>query len=171
MIFEVEEKAYVNDVEAMREKLRAQFLEHGSEVKYDTYFRNDTTGRLVRMRESAKGLLVTTKDKQVPTGIDQEVELSINNKERFKEFMALLGFEEYFKKVKRVELYTDGIIQYELVHVDNLGDFIEVEILEEDESRVEEAHRRVCEALYELGYHENDLIKQSYRELLTKKTA
>jgi predicted adenylyl cyclase CyaB len=172
MIYEIEEKVKVTNVDAMRQKLRSQFLEQGSEVKHDTYFKHNEKDTIIRMRESGKGLLVTFKlynSTDEGAGVNHESELGINNKKNFKEFMQLLNFTDCFAKVKRVELFTDGPLHYELVHIDELGDFLEVELLEEEESRLKEGHKMVKEAIFNLGFTEEDLIKQSYRALMGDK--
>ncbi|MCL2519491.1 MAG: class IV adenylate cyclase [Spirochaetaceae bacterium] len=165
MIYEIEEKVQINNADEIRAKLRSEFLENGTEVKYDTYFKNDQN-KMVRMRESAKGLYVTLKEYGGDVPITKEVEFGINNKEDFRQFMEAIGFSECFKKVKKVELFTAKGLKYELVNIEGLGDFLEIEALKTSQDEAHLAIELVREAFSKLGFSKDKLITKNYHDLM-----
>ncbi len=176
MRYEVELKAWVAEWEAMEAKLRetCEFIREFH--KSDRYFRNpvgaerDTSFRL---RRDDDGAVVTFKEKRPRDGVEynREREFSVDDADAFLELAERVGCIEYASKIKTgLEFQSDGMT-IELVRVDGLGSFLEIEIIENtsDAAVHERAALKIRAFLGRTGISEDQIEERSYVDLLRGK--
>ncbi len=176
---EVENKARVSDLEAIEKKLPsgALFLD---EIDYaDTYFtfRNieGYTYERFRLREFSDRAVVTAKEDiaSVDCATAWEYEFEVSDPHAFRNFARLFGFRELIRKRKqgkrfRVPGGSEGErpATVELVRVEGLGDFVEIEVVVDSEDMIEGAESRVMGLFSELGILDSALEPRAYTLLL-----
>ncbi len=152
MIKEIELKAHVDDWESLLKRIRKspKISEEKYGVKEDIYFFNPLINQSFRVRREvfnniddsiSKKTVFTTKEKIIVDGIEQnnEVEISLNY-EKFEDsilFFEKLGFSQTYKKEKSGYSFLFHYFNYplhvELLQVDHLGWFFEIEFVVEEE--------------------------------------
>ena len=176
MKYEVELKARVADWDAIEAKLRetCEFIREFQ--KSDRYFRSpvgteqDTSFRL---RRDNDGVVVTFKEKRPRNGVEynREREFSVDDAEVFLELVERIGCVEYASKIKTgLEFRFDGMT-VELVRIDGLGSFLEIEIIEHTLNTAvhEQAALRIRSFLRTTGISEDRIEERSYVSLLRGK--
>ena len=176
MRYEVELKAWVADWDAIEARLRetCEFIREFH--KSDRYFRSpvgverDTSFRL---RRDNDGAVVTFKEKRPRNGVEynREREFSVDDAEAFLELVERVGCVEYALKIKTgLEFHSDGMT-VELVRVEGLGAFLEIEIIENtsDAAVHEQAALKIRAFLGWTGISEDQIEERSYVDLLRGK--
>lgn len=155
MPYEVEMKAWVDDWKAVEERVRELCVFERSFRKEDRYFRKAGEKRvehqqLFRVRIDDTTAYVTFKDKTVNHGaeINLEREFTVDDAASFLELMERAGCEQSFAKVKEGLHFTRDGLTVELVHVQALGDFLEVESVHPDAGA--DVHEAVVERIRSL---------------------
>jgi predicted adenylyl cyclase CyaB len=177
-VIEVELKARLRDRAAVEAAVAAFARPAGRVDKSDAYWHGPdwrlnrgTRGFRVRA-EGAAIDLVTFKDKRSEGGIEinREVEFGVSDPAAFVEFIERLGCEPFYRKRKTgLAFKADrGDATIEIVEVEGLGDFIEIEMLLEDEdpARVALAQGEIRALLARSGVAEADIESRFYSELL-----
>lgn len=171
---EVEMKARVGDPAGVEERLkgRARLLD---EIDYgDTYFcRAEVEGytyERFRLRLGEGRALVTAKEKLEGRGSEANIEheFEVSDPKAFTRFVFLHGFRVLIEKRKRGRRYVmePGPATVEVVNIEGLGDFIEVEIMVDDRAEVAPAKKRIEEIFDELGVPASDIEPRAYTLLL-----
>lgn len=176
MRYEIELKAWVEDWDSLEIRLRetCEFIREFH--KSDRYFRSpvgteqDTSFRL---RRDNDGVVVTFKEKRPRNGVEynREREFGVGDAEAFLELVERIGCVEYASKVKTgLEFRSDGMT-VELVRVDGLGSFLEIEIIEQtsDTAVHEQAALRIRSFLRGTGISADRIEELSYVNLLRGK--
>ncbi len=169
MAIEVELKAWVNDVDQVRSRIREIAEYKGSFDKQDIYFsKPDAEKSLFRIRQDAKTNTITYKEKERKDGIEvnREHEFHVDDAEVFSHFCAHLGYEVFIKKHKKGELFAFDTVGIELSHIEGLGWFVEVEMLVKAQSEVQFARQKVREVLQLLRIPEVMIEPRYYNEML-----
>ncbi len=172
MAIEVETKARLNDPELMREKLRriAGFDRHFE--KRDIYFAHPgSTKTLFRLRHEGCVSTVTYKQKTRENGIEvnHEHEFSVSDERTFLGFCEYLGYIKYIEKHKTGDLFTYQQASIELSYVDDLGWFIEIECIVEDESEIHASRDKIHSILSDLEIGTDRIEERYYVEMLMEK--
>lgn len=169
MAIEVEFKAWVDDLETLEASLRSQADFAGEAHKHDIYFRQPAGphGHL-RLRREGQTTAVTTKSKQIVDGVEisEEVEFEVSDAGAFCRLMDRFGFEPFAVKRKASRIYRAGATTLELSQVESLGSFVEVEILCEDETRVEAARQELAAWAERLGIPAEAIEPRPYIRLI-----
>lgn len=176
---EVEKKARVADPEGMEKRLWRIGRPVG-EIDYsDTYFTYSHvagyTDERFRLREHPGGARVTAKEEM--EGGDAEVslerEFEVDDPEAFRGFAKMFGFRVLIEKRKRGKRFALNSVQdkesgpfAELVEVEGLGWFIEIEVMVKDRSEVEGARRGIGRAFQELGVKDSSFEPRPYTLML-----
>ena len=194
MAIEIELKAHVADSQAIKLLLseKAQYL--GAFEKEDSYwFPKESSSesssdaysgqKKFRIRKeklvSPEGIeksayMVGYKRKEVRDGIEinDEQEFEARPSETVEEFFRELGLEPRVSKRKRGWAYSLNGITAELVHVEGLGWFVELEILEDGKlgESFEVAKTRLLDLLFNLGIDKKSIESRYYTEMLLAKT-
>ncbi|MDR0551075.1 MAG: CYTH domain-containing protein [Spirochaetaceae bacterium] len=190
MAIEVELKAWVDDVpktEAALDEFTGYIYAY---TKEDVYWRMD--GKEVRVRQECRvsnsgvetsRTLVTFKTKEVRDGIEvnEEHEFCVsaaeasgaaNSKTEFEEFLKRTGFVPVLSKIKRGKCRQTNAGGYnvliELSFVEQLGYFLELEIMLETESAaaVEAARAALLNLLERAGIPASRIESRYYSEML-----
>jgi predicted adenylyl cyclase CyaB len=187
-MIEVELKAHIRDRTAVESRV-ASFAEPEGDVdKLDAYWH----GPDWRMQRGKKGFrlrtergrsLVTFKTKRNEGGIEinHEREFEISDPAVFVELAERLGCEPFYTKRKRGSRYRiepcgpsgsglscPGGATIEIVEIEGLGDFIEIEVLleEEEPASIALAQGEIRGILARAGVPESDIEPRFYSELL-----
>lgn len=180
MAYEVEMKAWVDDWDSMETTLRNRAAFVRAFRKEDRYFLVDAgssaldgrSERGFRLRVDGQGARVAFKRKRRhrQAEINVEREFEVDDAEAFVELMKRIGLEPEFTKVKEgLQFDSDGLV-IELVHIRELGDFLEVEYVDEcaDDSTHEAATQRIEEFLRECGVDSDRIETEPYMKLLRR---
>ena len=190
MTTEIELKAKVQNSEALRILLseKAEYL--GSFEKEDVYWNAQglpiqrlrirrEKNRLLDGKEESRSL-VTIKKKELKENIEinDEQEFEVKPIEGFEEFLKKMGFKPDFSKRKRGWSFAQaGMIHAELLELEGLGWFIELEILVNDaapgflqgndrEEIFKEGKNRLLDFLDSLGIAREAIESRYYSEML-----
>ncbi|ORC31805.1 hypothetical protein B4O97_16800 [Marispirochaeta aestuarii] len=132
MSMEIEIKAWVDDPPLIEERLREKFGDALPVSKDDVYY--ETDGRFpglntLRLRKSGAKWILTYKDKSLEDGteINREHETVVEEFEVIDELLRRFGCRKFLEKKKRGLLFSHEDLVIELVHVESLGTFLEIE--------------------------------------------
>ena len=92
-----------------------------------------------------------------------EIEVEVSDFEKTLQILKRLGFEEDVWVRKRRLVYRLGEVTFELSEVENLGGFLDIEIIADD---VAEARRKIWDTARKLGLTEEDVEPRLYQELI-----
>jgi adenylate cyclase, class 2 len=180
-VIEVELKAHVRDRAAVVAAVAAFARAEGGVDKSDDYWhgpdwRLNRGTRGFRVRSEEGRSVVNFKAKRAEGGIEvnREREFEVSDRQAFDEFALRLGCEPFYKKRKRgLRFAVEGsafpdAATIEVLEVEGLGDFIEIEILlpEEEPASVALAQGEVRALLARSGVGEDAIESRFYSELL-----
>lgn len=161
--FEVEAKARVKDVEALRKKLRQIAFLEKKEFRADDYFALHKEGyprKSFRIRFNGKEYVGNFKqkvkslsDEGVVVKKEYEFNLGSTNVDNFVAFLSEFGFKEWVKKRKQTESYRykkNKRLVIEINKVQHLDYFVEIEFLAQKDE-IAMAKKLVRQVLQELG--------------------
>ena len=146
----------------------------------DTYFDNEAGeirggGKALRIRETEdlmKGIVTAELNFKGPrmdqvSMTRQELETEVGQAETGRRILAALGFPPVLPEVvkERTE-YRRKEITAALDRVEGLGDFLELEILADEETENGKVLQKLEELLGELGYQMGDTVTRSYLSML-----
>ena len=146
----------------------------------DTYFDNEAGeirggGKALRIRETEdlmKGVVTAELNFKGPrmdqvSMTRQELETEVGQAETGRRILAALGFSPVLPEVvkERTE-YRREEITAALDRVEGLGDFLELEILADEETENGKVLQKLEELLGELGYQMSDTVTRSYLSML-----
>ncbi|MDR2404074.1 MAG: class IV adenylate cyclase [Spirochaetaceae bacterium] len=191
MGFEIEIKAWADDPEGIG-RLVSRFANYEGEfLREDAYwFRGESAAAKtagipvtdIRIRNECctdpqgrlrRTVWVTCKTKEVRERVEvnDEREFEVSDGDVFAEFLARLGFERGQTKTKQGRVWTWEGITAELTEVRDLGWFVELEIMADNDrpETVAAARSRLLNLLGKLGIGEEKIESRYYRELLNLK--
>ena len=180
MAVEVEIKAWVDDLAALRKRVAARYPFVAVHDKVDVYYRipvpegeRDGVPEF-RLRVDGGRSIVTAKRKRVVNGVEinDEMEYEVSDPVAFERFAAYLGATVFARKHKVGDSYRAESATIELSHVEGLGDFVEIEwLLEEaDTARIQAAETGVRTLLEELGVSAERIEPRYYVDLLAERS-
>ena len=176
-MFEYEVKVKVEDLDKIRNRLKilgAKKLCIKREV--DIYFQHPCrdfkkTDEALRLRFEKEKSIFTYKGPKISKEIKAREEINIRvgkkNSEKLISILEKLGFYKVAEVKKTRETYRLREYEINLDHVENLGDFIEIELKTPSES-LESATEKLKLCLVKLGIKATPILK-SYLELLLEK--
>jgi len=199
MATEIELKAHVHDSEALKALLHEKAEYSSAFEKDDTYWllapgfpvppdsrlrvRREQRNRLDGSSVSATVVTYKTKEKRDGMEVNDELEFDVNPGPEFEVFLKRMGCTPGISKRKRGWDFSRGEITAELVEIEGLGWFIEMEILAAEAAReggsfsdssdnmdkvVAEAREKLLGFLDELGISRDDIESQYYTEMLSR---
>lgn len=185
-MFEIEIKAWDKKT-AETEKTVASFADYECFFdKTDVYYKQTVPPKQsVRLRiektiiENCKPVeknWVTYKQKEkLPSGVEvnQEIEFEVSSGESFIQMLEGCGFAFSFRKHKKAKSFHFGSYHIELVEIEGLGSFVEIETLCEDktEATVKKAQNELFEVLEKCGISKADIEERYYSDMLKEKQA
>lgn len=180
-MIEIEKKAYLRD-SAVLEKIKEIAVYKGFFDKQDTYYGPDQENkinvyqdRVFRLRKENDKQILSFKKKNFlgKTEVNEEYEMDVSTvkKEDLEVFFYYLGYKSFIDKNKKSHIYIIGnkkgypvTIEHNLI--DQLGEFIEIEILAKEASETEKANQVIEELFSEIGIREEDIEHRYYIDLL-----
>ena len=191
-MIEVEIKVKISDPHLIRKKFDNNGVYKLSLNHEDMYFNMPKglrdfkqTDEALRLRTSIKydsnnkyniqdiDYFITYKGKKIDklTKTREEIDIKIEDIEKMKELLKLLGFQEVLTIKKERELF---LFQYKNYKIEALIDFlpalgqhfVEVEYLSDSKEEIEESREMLFEFLGLFGIYKEDSIKKSYLELI-----
>ncbi len=195
-MFEVEIKVQIPNPVRIKEKFKEnQVVYEFSLIHEDTYFNMPKglrdfkqTDEALRLRKSIKfnkknprkkqeiEYYFTYKGKKLDnlTKTRKELDIRIDNLDKTKELLNLLGFQEVLTVQKDRDLYKFEFKNYEIkALIDYLPIlkqfFLEVEVLSDTEEGIDESRNVLFEFLNLIGISKDQSIKKSYLELIIEK--
>lgn len=177
MAYEIEMKAWVDDWAAVERALRDRCTFERSFRKDDRYFAPPDGEGLFRVRIDAGAPgnhgpgYVTYKEKEVRDGVEVnlEREFGVDDAEAFVEFVTSFRCRETFAKVKEGLHFSHDGLTVELVRVEGLGDFLEVECVVADDGGHHETAERIRAFVRELGIADERIESRPYMKLLRER--
>jgi len=194
---EIELKAHVKDSEALRLLLQDKTRYMCSFEKEDTYYfptinpNSDIPKSGVRLRSDNKTfpdgteketVYVTYKSKEVRDGIEinDEKEFEVCSSQNcigtvFDEFLKMMGLKPGYSKRKKGWAFSKEGINAELLEVEKLGWFLEIEIVVNDtdidafnnnDTTINEKRKQLMGFLSELGIEKEAIESRYYSEML-----
>lgn len=174
-MLEIEIKVRVFDIDGIKQHILDAGGHHSETLREEDIYYNaphrdfGTTDEALRVRKAGGKNIVTYKGPKntlMGSKIREEHNLGVESAEEFDTIVTSLGFRSVAKVVKKREYYTLQDFSIALDDVEDLGQFIEIELI--TENKVHEAARRVDELAAQLGVH-GERITVSYLELLLAK--
>lgn len=174
-MLEIELKARLRDPAAVRARVAGFAKPVRNFEKYDSYwhgpdwrFARGTKG--FRVRKDDGKTIVNFKNKRTEAGIEinRETEFEVSDAEAFIALVKRIGCEPFYCKHKSGSAWTcDGFL-IELVEVEKLGHFIEIEYLldSEDAAAIALAQGELKRILKLAGVPESEIEARGYSELL-----
>ena len=175
MSIEIEIKAWVDEFDTILEKLKEKYSFVGEYDKEDIYLKGIDSitdeEKEIRLRKVSDKFIVTYKDRshQGKVEVNIEKEFEIDDKNNFLYVMEKLGYITYIRKSKKGYGFVSDVINIELSHVENLGDFIEIEYLAKNDSEVESAKIKIFSILDELRISREKIEDRFYVEMIMDK--
>ena len=182
MAYEIEMKAWVDDWAAVERALRDRCTFERSFRKDDRYFAPPDGEGLFRVRidAGAPGAhapgthgpgYVTYKEKEVRDGVEVnlEREFGVDDAQAFVEFVTSFRCRETFAKVKEGLHFSYDGLTVELVRVEGLGDFLEVECVVADDAGHDETAERIRAFVRGLSIADERIEPQPYMKLLRER--
>lgn len=171
---EVEIKAHVKDYKAVKAEIEKRYGSAGAVKKIDHYFkRPGEVKQALRVRENNDHLEFTakknSKSKEGENNLEYEVGLPLSELDNSLMFFRALGFEDYFIKRKTGFEWNTGSVHIELLDVNDLGWFLEMEALlpfDSSDSDVKKANEELHRLLHEFSLSEEDIEMKSYRFMI-----
>jgi adenylate cyclase class 2 len=170
---EIKVKADHSKVHFILQKLGATKV--GIEAQTDTYFAAPhrdfaKTDEALRIRSLNGQAVLTYKGPKLDAVSKTREELETPVEEAtITGILHALGFSEAGTVRKRREVFEAGEITVCLDAVEGLGEFLEVEIVAENEKDLETSRHKLFEFLKEFSFGEKDSIRASYLEMVLEK--
>ncbi len=180
MAYEVEMKAWVDDWKALEATLRERSGFRRSFRKEDRYYRMDVErnedatlkradpGFRIRMEGERACVTFKRKSRRGSAEVNLEREFRVDDTRAFLDLMMRTGYFQEFAKVKEgLRFEHDGLVA-ELAHVEELGDFLEVESIgaNDDEAAHATAVRRITAFMTDCGIGSDRIEERPYMTLL-----
>lgn len=177
-MIEIELKARVRDPAAVEARMDSFMSFVGTIEKHDEYWSIPvlssmvlTTGFRFRIRHEEGKTLITFKEKTYTDTIEvnREVEFSVQNEASFRKFIEKMSAKHLYSKQKKGKQWRgEGNLLAELVTIEGLGTYLEVELLFEDNSQVkpESVKKRLVEIIERCGLSIADIEARPYSQLL-----
>lgn len=181
-MIEVEIKLSIKDRSLTEAKLLEQGFRRGDLVKEsDTYFNNPKRdikkrGEAFRIRRTENktaaefSSVITFKGPKADniSMTRKELETGVEDPDICEEIFLSIGLEPMRPVVKLRQYYHRGRMTACLDRVERLGDFLELEILVDEEGGKEEALGEIESTLGKLGYRMADTTRTSYLTMLQR---
>ncbi len=193
-MFEIELKAHVENYESTKNTIDTFAIFLGKKQKSDVYWKTYSAALgypiRVRLREEktttpngieSKNIIVTYKkkelretfrgDKNISYEVNEENEFTIDNRTAFETILIDTGYTIDLEKDKHVLQWQYEKVLLELCIINNLGNFLELEIINEsqDDNSVNVAIKELQDVLIKCNIPLEKIEKKYYSELLREK--
>lgn len=169
---EIEAKFKLEKVEDVERRVKeiADFIidKIEEDIYFNFKFRDfSKTDEALRLRKDVEGVTLTYKgpkiDKETKTREEIKVRIFPEDYEKMIHVLEKFGFKEFAQVRKKRTIYRTGKALICLDHLDELGDFIEIEV---EDSDLKRAKGEIFNLAKILGIEKAESIRKSYLELL-----
>lgn len=177
-MIEVEIKARIADEEEMRQKLEEQKAIKLNTVKQidRIYIKKEVKGfqvskgdPVIRIRKENDRVFFTLKKKSKDTMSNVELETVIDKENIWNQILLEMGYKEVVCVKKQRTIYVIEDFKVCIDTVEDLGNFIEIELIVEQEEQELEARKKIEEFFSILKIEEKDIVKEKYDTLVYEK--
>lgn len=182
-MIEVEIKVSAKNKEKIEEKLLQKGFWKGDLLKESDFYFDNESGNI---RKNDKALRIRSCENLTTNSAEnfmtfkgpkidaismtrQELEMKIGNTEIGEEILKSLGYTLIYPVIKLRQYFYFEDVTACLDQVENLGDFLELEIIVQQEEEKEAALNRIISLLSGLGYKQEEIIRTSYLSMLQSK--
>ena len=178
---EIEIKAYIENVKSTLDFLYKNAKFKKKYFKKDIYFAknseiksgNINLNNCIRLRIEHGGYTFCSKIRSIIDAVEVNEEREIKVSKKKSKFIinflfSLMDYREYVKKEKKGYAFKYKNALIEVSNIKNLGDFIEIEFLNNEES-IENQIKELKSILKEIGIEESSIETEPYMNLLKKK--
>ena len=168
----VEIKARVADMDALRERVQALAVGSSQLLRQSDTFFEIPSGRLkLRVIDGQRGELIYYErdDERGPTPSVYLISAVESPDTLARLLSSALGIRGIVRKER--EVFVIGRTRVHLDHVDSLGTFLELEVVLESGEDVERGHAEAQEVLDSLLVQPGDLVSGAYIDLVESSTA
>lgn len=161
-----------------REELTKKLLDLGcnfdkERIQKDTIFVHDLNhveskegSIFVRIREQNEKKILTLKKQSKVVMQNKEIEFEVSDTEKARDFLETLGMTEWVTVEKsRIETSYKKY-NFCIDHVKRLGDFVEIEILSEEENKTEEFEKEILSLAESLNIDTNNRVNNFYDNMI-----
>ena len=178
-MIEVEVKAKISHPNGIIKRLKSQAKFLKEIYQEDIYFNAPDrdfriTDEALRIRISSEESELTYKGSKIGNLMDktrEEISVNIDENDLRKTQIILekLGFQVVAKVSKKRMLFRFNDLSISVDFVENLGEYIEIEILVNTQNEIEKKRKEILDFLSELDIPLEDCERRSYLELLLNK--
>ncbi len=176
-MIEIEVKARVEDPEGIEKMIIAlgatpAGIENQTDIYYNAPHRDfGKTDEALRIRVQDRKTILTYKGSKLDkvSKTRKEFNVEINDADSMKNILASLGFFPVATVTKKRKNYRFGEFFISIDEVQNLGNFIEIEMNSEDSGKYQEKVESIFNFIEKLGITREATIRQSYLEMLLEK--
>lgn len=166
MEVEIKFKVEFDRIREKIESIGAKFV--GEEIQEDLYFSLPhrhllRIRRIVNLGESILGYKEIRDERNEEF---DEIEVKVDDFDKTREILKRLGFKEEVWVKKHRYIYKLDNVTFELNKVEELGDFLDIEVMSDN---IEKAKEKIWEIARLLGLKEEDVEPRLYQELLKGK--
>ncbi|KAI4462509.1 hypothetical protein MML48_4g00002579 [Holotrichia oblita] len=165
----IEIKAKVSDIEELRSKVKILSKSEGTIIKQNDTFYVSSKGRLkLRRFENGDAELIFYDRPDTEGPKLSSYEKSSITSDSVSSLDAVLsqalGVNGIVKKTRH--LFLVGQTRVHIDQVENLGDFMELEVVLNEDQSVEEGQEIAMSLMKSLGIEESDLLSGAYKDLM-----
>ncbi len=172
---EIEVKARVNNIKDLLDKASELGISFGEptvqdDTTYETKLsKNDPNWNIFRIRKQGNKIILTMKYTASTRSRDNhERETIIENAKDVSDMLERVGYTLGVRICKKRRTAKYNKLEICLDEVDNLGSFIEVEKLADDEADVDAIQSELWSILLELGVGQEERVHEGYDTLMYK---
>lgn len=148
--------------------------ENIGEFRYWTCLFRDPTYLRLRKTQGKDNVVITIKYGEGTARVETEQHIPLDDLKDYLLTLKVKGYTQcaFIRSISHAYKYKD--VRVDVNHIDNLGYKVEVELMVEDEKRVEESKQKVREVLEELGLTELSqddyqlMLDEMYEKSMTK---
>ena len=166
---EIELRASVDDLDAIRNALATQAEHRGTSNEHDFYLRHESDrdrSLILRIRRKENGSLLTFKGKA--SGDDTawpDVDIPLTDSDSLQRILLGSGYVKVVEIKKRRSSYRLEDFEINIDEIENLGIFIEIEGRGDEEGRAK-IEEKIASLLVSLGIQNENIIRKGYVALM-----
>ena len=173
---EIEIKLQLSNKEKLLEKLRKRncrfsHVQEQNDVIFiiDLYDTSNEEGKIfLRIRKENQKIILTLKKQGSILMESKEIEFAVEDFDKCYDFLKTLGYHEWVRvNKKRITTTLDGF-HICIDEVERLGDFVEIEIMTEEEGRAEYYEKEMLALCKELELDSSYRIFEHYDTMISK---
>jgi len=148
-------------------KTKGKFIQESNQldIYYQSNYLNDINNRSLRIRTSGNKKILTLKNYSNKR-YSEEYNVEINNSNNLEKIFEMIGLKKIVevKKIRRIYSYLDKY-EISLDKVDNLGYYIEIEILDKNNKTYDD-YDNLLKDSKNLGLNLNNIEQKKYPQLM-----